>query len=173
MTKTNAFSLLCMVIRAIALWSVLQIVIGLPMLLLASRNQSGFFTPGQLFLLFSVLFVVMALLWIFADKIARLALTRPSDHVFESDLDASTWFGLMIATIGVWHLFDALMQGFRLWAQTQIVAGVSAADVLASLKGQIAGCVLEAVISVVLILGGRGLAAILYRLRYAGTQGST
>ena len=172
MTKTNAFSLLCMVIRAIALWSVLQMLIALPMLLLATKDESAFFRPGQLCLLFAMLFVIVALLWFFADKIARLALTRPADHVFESDIDPSTWFGLVLAGIGAWHLFDALLHGFTLWAQSRVVAGMGAADALASLKWKIAGNVLEAVISVALILGGRGLAAVLHRLRYAGTQGS-
>ena len=172
MTKTNAFSLLCMVIRAIALWSALQMAISLPMLLLAFKDQSAFFTPVQLCILFAVLFAIVVLFWFFADKIARLALTRPSDHVFESDIDPSIWFGLVLAGIGAWHLFDALLHGFTLWAQTRVVAGVGAADVLASLKWQIAGNVLEAAISVALILGGRGLAAALHRLRYAGTQGS-
>ena len=109
-----------------------------------------------------------------ADKIARLALARPSDHVFESDLDASTWFGLVLAAIGAWHLFDAVLLGFRLWVQFKVGTEMydSPAAMNDSLKWQAVGCLLEAGISVFLILGGRGLAAALHRLRYAGTPGS-
>lgn len=171
MTKTNAFSLLCMVIRAIALWSGLQLIIAIPMAWLTAKDQSAFFGPGQLIVLFAVLFLIVGMLWLFADKIARLALTRPSDHVFESDIDASTWFGLLLAAIGAWHLFDALLHGFRLWVQSRVVVGMGegAADMVASLKWQAVGCLLEAGVSIALILGGRGMAAALYRLRYAGT----
>ena len=173
MTKTNSFSILCMVIRAIALWSALEMLIGTPAVLLAYRENSEFFGPAWLFALFAAAFLIVALLWLFADKIARLALTRPSDHVFESDIDASTWFGLILAAIGAWHLFDAVLQGARLLVQYRIGAGMgmAAAELTDSLKWQFASYVLEAGVSIALILGGRGMAAALYRLRYAGTAG--
>jgi hypothetical protein len=174
MTKTNAFSILCMVIRAIALWAALTMVMGVPMFLVAFKQQSEFFGAGLICALLAAQIVVLALLWLFADKIARLALARPSDHVFESDIDASTWFGLVLAAIGAWHLFDAVLLGFRLWVQFKIGAEMydSAAAMNDSLKWQAVGCLLEAGISVFLVLGGRGLAATLHRLRYAGTSGS-
>jgi hypothetical protein len=163
-----------MVIRGFALWAGLKLVIGTPMLVMAFKDQSEAFGLGLLCVLLAVEFLVIALAWVFADKIARLALTRPSDHVFESDIDPSTWFGLILAAIGAWHLFDAVLQGSRFWMQYRISAGMGevAAEAATSLKWQFASYVLEAVVSVSLILGGRGLAAALHRLRYAGTAAS-
>jgi hypothetical protein len=160
-----------MAIRAIAVWSGLKLVVSVPFLFLALKEQSEFFGPGLLTIMLAAEVLVIALAWLFADKIARLALTRPADHVFESDIDASTWFGLVLAAIGAWNLFDAVMQGFRLWFQLRVSAemGESLAAMRASIKWQVVGCLLQAGISVFLILGGRGLAAVLHRLRYAGT----
>lgn len=90
MTKTNVHSLLCVVIRAIAVWAMLRLLIGVPStVVVAMRN-----TPDQgmgsgiVYGLFAVIFVLTVLAWIFADKLARLTLVRPQGQVFESDLDA-------------------------------------------------------------------------------------
>jgi hypothetical protein len=175
MARTNAFSLLCVIIRVFALWLIIKLVFQLPSLIvgvdqatLAGMNPWLFAIPlaaGTL---------LAALLWLFADKFARLALTRPQDHVFESDLDASTWLGLIVAGIGAWYFFAGLLDGASLGMQAVLYDRYSQEygrmDLPPDFKVAVARAVLQLVVGAILALGGRGLAALLHKLRYAGLR---
>ena len=41
--------------------------------------------------------LLLVLAWLFADKLARLALARPQEPVFESRNEARTWLGLVFS----------------------------------------------------------------------------
>jgi hypothetical protein len=168
-TKTNVFSLLCVAVRVFALWAAVQLVIGVPGLLAVAKQQGTPGLTGGLLGVFAVLFLVVGLLWLFADKIAGLALARRQGEVFESDLDATAWFGVGIGTIGAWHLVHALLGGYRIATRWVVASGMPGFEDPASTFGwDAAGCVLEAVIAIVLVLRGPGLAGMLQRLREAG-----
>lgn len=173
MTRTNAYTLLCVVIRVFALWLVMSLVLMLPGQILGMRAaMTGELSPW-LFAIPSLAGLLIAgVLWLFAGKIARLALAKPEDHVFESDLDASSWFGIALAGIGAWYFLDGLLDGAYLAGRAAVAArqrarypGVEVQDNLV-LDGIVTA--LQLLLGAALVLRGRGIAALLHRLRYAG-----
>lgn len=175
MTRTNAFSLLCVVIRVFAFWILVKLAFQLPRLTVAVYRATLDDTNPWIFAIPVVAGLLLAaLLWLFAEKFARLALTRPQDHVFESDLDASTWFGLILAGIGAWYFFVGLFDGASLGIQAFVYESMSREygrmDLPSDYKVLVARAVLQLVLGAILVLGGRGLAALLHKLRYAGLR---
>lgn len=173
MTRTNAFSLLCVVIRVCAIWLGARLVISMPGMAVQIKQASdaGIGAGPYWFLLSGVLLVGVAS-WLFAERIARLAMTRPQDHVFESDLDAQAWLGIALGAIGAWFLFNALVDGVGMAARMLYVArqrdlypGTSIDD------GHLfdwVPVVVQAMIGAGLLLRGSGIATLVHRLRYAG-----
>ncbi len=110
MTKTNAFSILCVLVRLFALWLFASAVIGLPYAYETAKRYATLDHAAQIAYGGSVFtFAVAALLWIFADLIAKLALARPQQVVFESDVSVSEWQTLGFSAIGLWQAIDGLV----------------------------------------------------------------
>ncbi|RDZ26955.1 hypothetical protein [Lysobacter silvisoli] len=101
MTRTNAFSLLSVAIRAVALWSLISLLVVGVSRIFGLRQMVD---DGGWLLMAGAAFMLalgaVALLWLFADKIARLTLARPQDQSFDSDLEPAVWLGLAISIIG-------------------------------------------------------------------------
>lgn len=173
MTRTNAYTLLCVVIRVFALWLVVSLVLMLPGQIVSMRGVAGGeWSPWLLAVPVLAGLLIAGVLWLFAGKFARLALAKPEDHLFESDLDASTWFGIALAGIGAWYFFDGLLDGAYLVGRAVFAArqralhpGVEMPDGLA-IDGIVTA--LQVLLGAALVLRGRGVAALLHRLRYAG-----
>lgn len=174
MTRTNAYTLLCVVIRAFALWLVVSLVLMLPGQIVGMRGAAagGEWSPWLVFVPVLAGLLIAAVLWLFAGKLARLALAKPEDELFQSDLDASTWFGILLAGIGAWYFFDGLLDGAYLIGKAVFAArqralhpGMEIPDGLL-LDGIVTA--LQVLLGAALVLRGRGLVALLRRLRYAG-----
>ncbi|WP_242111588.1 hypothetical protein [Luteimonas aquatica] len=164
-----------MIIRAFAVLQVVSMVLLLPGIVVQIRETAAAGGNPWLFAIpIGVALLMVAALWLFADKLARLALTRPQDHVFESDLDASTWFGLILAGIGAWYFFGGLLDGVRLGAQAFFYANYrpegTPLDLPPDFWMAVITALVQLVLGVALTLRGRGLAALLWRLRYAGMR---
>ncbi|UBB25879.1 hypothetical protein LAG73_01955 [Pseudoxanthomonas japonensis] len=89
MTRTNAYTLLCVAIRAVVVWFSASLLLMIPGLMIAMRDgtyQGDAIWLGLAAILLPVL--VPGLAWLFADKLARLALARPQEPAFESRIRA-------------------------------------------------------------------------------------
>lgn len=104
MTRTNAYSILCAMVRAFALWLFATTINSLPTTY-AFAQQDASVARASLVAYGASAFVVAvaALLWLFADLLAKLALARKQQVVFESDLSASEWQALAFSAIGAWQ----------------------------------------------------------------------
>jgi hypothetical protein len=171
MTRTNAYTLLCMVIRAVAVFTAASFVISLPRFVVGLRNQA--LADGTMtFVVIAMLAVVLivGVLWLFADKIARLALVRPQDQVFESSLEPVAWLGIAISSIGAWNLFAGLTDALYLLTKWQVLSrfeeqGMGDAG-LAELVPDGVATIAQILLALVFLLRGPGLSRLFHRLRY-------
>lgn len=177
MTRTNACTLLCVGIRVVAIWLLAEVVMLLPTLVMMNVQQTP---PTDVaawpFAIPVVAGVVIAAgLWVFAARLARLAVSGSTDLVFESDLDASTWLGIGLSLIGAWCVLGAVVEGVTLLVRAIVLArmrhdypGMATPPGFAEDVGR---AVVRLLLGAGLLLRGRGLSALLYRLRYAGYRG--
>ena len=168
MTRTNAYSLLCMIIRAVAVWSLGKMAISLPGMLVALRETGSGFGAGWFLASIGLEVLVIAVLWLFADKLAKLALTRPQDVTFESDMAPATWLGLLLSGIGAWFLFGGVINALYLvvrWFMALRTSGYGSA-IDPETVAQTAATVLEIALGAAMLLRGRGLSRWIHRLRY-------
>ena len=174
MTRTNAYSILCVMIRAFALWLFASTAFDVPELFMtASRHV----TPDQILALtfFSTafLFAVAALLWIYADKLARLALARPQQITFVSDVSSAEWQTLAFSVIGLWQAVTGLVllayRVFTLFIRHFIEIGSTALPDLASdfYVWVVVEC-FRIALGVALLFGARGLVGLIRRYRQIG-----
>ena len=171
MTRTNAFTLLCMTIRAVVVWVFASTLMMLPSAIFAIRSQGDREGLAILAAVTGISLLVMALAWLFADKLARLALARPQDQVFESHLEPEAWLGLAISAIGAWFLFVALKDAAYLAFQWLMLsrAEVNVWDTHADPSGwlsNVVATVFEIVLAALFLLRGQGLARLFRRWRY-------
>ena len=175
MVKSDAFTLLSMLIRAIALWVACAFLVGIPSMLIGMRNNQYAGSDRDAYVLLAVALgalVVLALMWLFADKIAKLALVRPHQQVFESDLEPRVWLGLAISVIGAWYLFGGLKDLAYLlprWFIFSREPGPMLPDVLQQLVPELFAVIFELVLATVFLLRGQGLARWVQRMRYGDT----
>ncbi len=171
MTRTNAYGLLCMIIRAVAVWAAAKMVIGVPGAVTLFRTQPypGFWW-GWLALALLVEFVLIAAIWLFADKLAKLALVRPQDAQFESDLAPDAWFGLAVSAIGVWFclggILDACWQATRWLIVLRLGSEAYDNATIAEETANIVSIALQIVLGLALVLRGQGVSRWVHRLRY-------
>ncbi len=176
MTRTNAHTLLCVAIRVFALWLVAGLLLMLPGLVVGMQEavRNGM-DPWWFGIAPAAGLLAAAVLWLFAGKLARLALAGPADQVFESDLDASTWLGIGLSVMGAWYFFGALVDGAGLLVRAIELARMRerypGMEGPAEFGQQVASALVQAALGVGLLLRGRGLSALLHRLRYAGFRG--
>lgn len=169
MTRTNAYSLLCMIIRAIAVWSLAKVAIALPGSVVGYRSmepQLGF-GPEWFLAAAAIAIGATVALWLFADKLAKLALVRPQDMTFESDLAPTTWLGILLAAIGAWFFFEGVV--YCVYQATRWVFLLRMGHELDSIPdtaADIASIAIQMILGAVLVLRGQGLSRWIHRLRY-------
>ena len=172
MTRTNAYTLLCVAIRAVIVWVAANALVGVPALLIAiRRGEMPLGTEGTSLAIMATGLGLLVLAWLFADKLARLALSSPKDQVFESDLEPREWLGLAISVIGAWFLFVALKDAAYLLLQWMILSRATPGTLsldngLHQLLPDAIATVFEAVLATVLLLRGRGMSYAIHRWRY-------
>lgn len=171
MTKTNTFSILCVFIRVFALWMLATSVVNLPAVVVSShQSRTGDFTTIGL-IASAVVVVFAVLLWIFADKVARLALARPQQNVFESDIAPAEWQTVAFAVVGAWQTFEGLVA-----LSTHVVALI-ANGVFSDTSPpgyaffqdyRLVGAILRLLLGCALLFGARGLVGLIRRYRQIG-----
>jgi hypothetical protein len=176
-TRTNAFTLLTILIRAGAL----VVVVGFAT---TSATWLATWLPGLrgedaawdwlLLASMALMLLMVGTLWLLADKLARLALARPDGQVFESQLDAGAWQAIAFSTVGLWVAVDHGL-GFLRWMVFRFAvrdqwagfADDQQRDFVLGVIGDIVGVAVGSA----LLLGARGLVVALHRFRY-GRSGS-
>lgn len=172
MTRTNAYTLLCVVIRAAAVYSLVALIVALPAQLQASAQMPGVERSASWIAAIAVAgLIVIALLWVYADQLARMTLARPQQQSFESDLAPSVWLGLAISAIGAWHLFAGLIDGV-FWA-VRILAlrglrneGYDPARYALDVWPGVVATAMQFALGLICLLRGKGLARWVQRMRY-------
>jgi hypothetical protein len=177
--RTNAFSLLCVAIRAIVIFVLASALVQFPSIFVALRQQAadggslGWVIAGM-----AVSLGLLVLIWLYADKLARLALAHPQEPVFDSDIEPRVWLGLAVSLIGAWFLFFALKNGVYLLMQWMLLSRANA-DVLQAVQQQpdfiarAVSAVFEVVLAIVFLLRGQGLARWVQRMRYGSAASDT
>lgn len=172
MTRTNAYTLLCVAIRAAAVYSLVALIVALPGQLQASAQVPGVERSASWIAAAALAgLIVIALLWTYADKVARLALARPQQQSFDSDLAPTAWLGLAIGAIGAWHLFAGLVDGV-FWAVRLLALrglrneGYDPAQYALDVWPGVAATATQFALGAVCLLRGKGLARWVQRMRY-------
>lgn len=170
-TRTDAHSLLTILARAVAVCLfVYALVQGVQMAALAvGRNWEIESIP--MFASIGILLVLSVMLWLFADVLLKLSLSRPNAPVFESAMAPVEWQGIVFAGIGLWLLVNAVIN-LAYWLMQLAFAyrrpGADHIDVWFSndyLFAEPAGIAVSLVIGLLLLLRARGLAGLLARIR--------
>ncbi len=166
MTRTNTHTLLTVLVRAVAIWFLFQILFSLPGLLFLGGEFEEY--AGFRLMALAGAAIVMAVLWLYADLVVRLALARPQSQVFESDLDAQAWQSVFTGAIGIWLAANAVVNLTYLAAErfyfARLAEGIDGtmpsatfADIVATLMQLAAG--------LALLLGARGISRWVARMR--------
>ena len=176
MTRTNAYTLLCVAIRAIAVYVATMLVLAVPATYFSlRRGLDGADSAAPMLAPLLLMLFVAAALWLFADRIARLALSRPGEAAFDSSLEPRAWLGLAVSAIGAWYLFNGLLDLAYLATKAILVARQAPTpyeeEALASLLPDAVAGVLQLILAATFLLQGPALARWVERMRY-GTPGT-
>jgi hypothetical protein len=117
---------------------------------------------GALALLF------IAAMWLFADKLAKLALVRPQDMAFDSNMAPSAWLGILVSAIGAWFFFEGVILTIYQATRWMILLrhGPEGNPVYPDTWADIASVVGQLIVGAVLVLRGQGLSRWIHRMRY-------
>ena len=100
--RTNGFTLLTLFVRLSALIALVNGILKIiPLATNHIGNDSSLLTQDVYYLVFVL--VLFALLWFFADLLAKFALARKDAELFESSMPATEWAKLLFGGLGVWH----------------------------------------------------------------------
>ena len=170
MTRTNAHTILCVMIRAFAAWGAVQLLLQLIMLLQMPPQAYADWPLWTRWSAWLLSIALLAMMWLFPDWLARVALLRRTHETFESDIDARDLLAIALATVGAVIAVDAVVDITRTLMfyvdalQEARDSGTSLPPSLGMLLGpEIVGLVA----SLGLLLGARGIASVIHRVRHA------
>jgi len=170
MTRTNAFTMLCVLIRAGAALLFAMSVTGLVSMFAANIGRwSETWSDWWIVWSYGLPFFASVLFWLFPDWLARIALARRTGEVFESDLDAEAWQAIVNGGIGLYFIVQALGWGAReiLLALMHARNG-SSTPLPEDFAVNLATTLVTLAVGFGLLLGARGIAQWVGRLRGRG-----
>jgi hypothetical protein len=171
MTRTNVHTLLSVLLWTAAL--VLLVNYMIQVVVMARYWVPDLMEGGQVHelgvLAVAAPLVVIGVLWLFADIIARLALARPGGAEFESELDAGAWQTIAFSAVGLYFALDhatgvarSLLFRFATRDEWMSLLAEQRRDFVLGVIGDAVGLLA----GVALLFGARGLAGLVYRFRY-------
>ena len=174
--RTSLYSILCIGIRLAAVLLAAYTLAGIPRTFSFVSHTDWDAGVLQLFAVYGVTLLVALLLWIYPGLLARLAAGQSSHQVFESPIEASDLQYIAYSIVGLWLLFDGLggliYDGVNEMVLRQFIRSQNGGlDIPQAKERAIASAVVHVVqlgAGAALILGARGLVAMLRRARYAG-----
>lgn len=166
--RTNVYTLLTVFVRVIALAFVLQAFLHAATLVVFAAD-GGFPDMGFQLLGLALVVLLFGVVWLFADVLVKMALGRPQGATFESDLDADGWRAIAFGAIGIWFaasgVLDIVRNGLQWFLMRRVAYEYRDVDMTVTYLSQIGTAVVEIAIGVALLLGARGLAGAVRRMR--------
>ena len=173
MTRTNAFSVLCVLIRAFSLWLFVKTLIAIPGFVI--QDAFGEHWIWLLGATFGLPMLIALAMWVFADQLTRLALARPSQVVFDSDIAAAQWQTIAFSVVGLLQVISGISDIVYHVAKIAVLQyttdahyPVSSQLSLIFYAGMI-DAVMHLMIGLGLLFGARGIVALLHRIRGQAT----
>lgn len=169
--RTSLYSILCIVIRlgAVVL-AVSTLASVLSVALLVRQGMSLFDLSFVIGMLIAAL-VIVGLLWLYPGPLARLCSARSAGQIFESPITAYDLQWIAFSVLGMYFVVGGVV-GLLHFELNQLVA-----DTIVDREKRIEEFVkvglywlLQIAIGLVLVLGARGLAGLLHRLRYGAAS---
>lgn len=166
--KTSFYTLLCIVVRVVALATLLSAVGNLPsQLVYLAAPDIGKIAAVAILGTQAANIVLCFVLWLFPGLLVNLAITRSAREPFESTIDAIDLQRVGFSIVGIWFTFEgviAALYAYGRYAAVEYQYGVEAnmpvpwLDLTVGIAMIVAG--------IALTLGSRGLARFLHTLRY-------
>jgi hypothetical protein len=173
--RTSLYSILCIGIRLAAVLLAVRTLVGMPGIFVLPH---GDWSTGEIWLMtiLNVAVLLFAfLLWVFPGTLARLAAGKASQEVFESPIEGAELQYIAFSIVGLWLFFDAIVSltyiGLHeviLRHYLRVQTGIDMSDKNAQSIASLVSNIVELVIGIALMLGARGLVAMLRGARYAG-----
>ena len=170
MTRTNAHTILCVIIRAFAAWGAVMLLLQLIMMLQMPPQAYADWPLWMRWFAWLFSISLLGLGWLFPDWLARVALFRRTQETFESDIDAQGLLAIALATVGAVIAIDAVVDITRtllFYADALHKARDSETSLPPSLGMLLGPEVVGLVVSIGLLLGARGIASVIHRVRHA------
>lgn len=166
--QTSFYTLLCIVIRIVALAMALMYLVELPaQLAFHAHGNSPKLIAAAMLGSHVAMIVVAFVLWLYPGMLADLATTRAAREPFESSIDATDLQRIGFAVVGIWFVVDGFSDtlyvvgeivGLRAQLGSDSPSSPQWPGLFAGISAMAAGGVLT--------LGSRGLARFLHTLRY-------
>ena len=171
--QTSLYSILCIVVRLGAIFLAFSTLSSLLALLVTWRAGAEVAGLG-----YSIGFVALVLwlafmLWVYPGVLARIAAGRGSQQVFESPISAAQIQWIAFSVLGMYFVISGLV-GLTYYAIQQIRAGeLIGYDRVALFMSDGLFWLVQIALGAGLTLGARGLAGVLYRVRYGNMSQSS
>ncbi len=172
--RTSLHSILCIAIRLGAVlmaWTTFAQVFALAA---GGMFREGGLSPWLMAGLASVSFAIAVLLWLFPSPLASLALGRNRHEVFESPVGAAELQWIALSVLGMWFVVTGLSH-LAYWGIAQ-AAGSDYIQLTDDMRrARIVdgiGHGVDIVLGLALVLGSRGLVALLHRMRHGRALGA-
>ncbi len=170
--KTNGFTLLTLFTRLMALVYLVDATLKtIPLAMNHIQQDKTLFQQDVYYYL--VVLAFFALLWLFADVLAKFALARKDAGLFESSMPPAEWAKLLFAGLGVWHASVAVMDMFYFMGYLFSLKEILEYDPSWYQKTFLPGvmsCVAQLVIGLALFFGSSGLTRLFQQYRHYGVS---
>ncbi|HET7843011.1 MAG TPA: hypothetical protein VFL14_02595 [Xanthomonadales bacterium] len=169
MTRTNAHTILCVMIRGFAAYGALQLLLQLFFMFQLPRDYYAGWPWWMLWGAYVGSLLLLAAIWMFPGWLARLARTDRNGDVFESDVDARAWLAIAIAVVGLVVAIDAAVdftRSFLFYREALRAARESAGQMPPSLAGIVVPHAVGFLLGASCMLGSGGIARVVHRIRF-------
>lgn len=171
--KTTLYTALCVAIRLSAVLLAVSTMVYVPGALVGAPGQQ--FGPGATWIVAGagVATLVLAfMLWLYPGMLARMAAGRATHEVFDSPIDAETLLRIAMTLLGMWFALNGLVDLLREALRAALVMH-GEESLFGEMRRQELVMLLsfgaQVLLGLITAVGAKGLAALLFRLRHAGS----
>lgn len=173
--KTSLYSILCIVIRVVAILLIANTVLAFPSLYAAMGNMSHpDYARAWLYYLTATDFLIGASLWIYPGVLARLAVSKSGHDVFESPLSPLDFQRIAFSILGAWFVLNGLIDVahdvFHMFTMADPADGMSIGIAFEAESVKFVTSTARFLLGVILMFGARGLVGLINRMRYRGSD---
>lgn len=173
--RTSLYAILCIVIRLGAVLMAFDMLVRIPGTV--AEWRAGTYTSDMAIALgvITVTLLFALALWIYPGVLARVVAGRNSREVFESPIEPAELQWIALSVLGTYFVMRALIALSTYGVRWAVFASVfdSSTESRTKLISDMGYYVIQLVFGVGLVLGSRGLTALLRRFRYGDVARST